>query len=1052
MDRFRVTILLLLFILVAGSIAFKEIPRETEPTIEIPMAVVTTVWPGASPLDMEKLVTNKIEQEIKGLDNLEEYTSTSRSGISIITVEFDVDSDREANLQKLRDKISDVETDLPDSLPDNPRIQEVSVSDTPVVKMVLSGDFAWSELKTFAEILEDEFEGITKVKEVNVIGAPNDEFHVILDPLKLEIQHLDVSSVLQSIRANHRDMPLGVLNVDGETIEVTVRSEFKTATQLMELPIKADGNTIVKIGDIGEVRREFEKFEVETYFSEKDKAYPAVEIDVIKAAASGNVIKMVDSVYGKLEELKDRGVIPRSLRASVTFDRAKEIQKDLDTLMNSGGQTLVLIAIVMLVFVGWRESVLAALVIPLSMLIAIMVLHSMGRTFNGVSLFALVLGIGLLVDNAIIIVEGINDAIHEKKLSPREAALHTLQTFRWPIISGTLTTVFAFLPMLFFITGISGQYISVIPITVTAVLVAALFVALLMLPAVSVRFFEWIPAKGHKEYPTLRKIQAWYDRTMTGILARKWKVFGVLGASFVIFLLSFGLVLTKQVPVEVFPSTDFTFFTAEFEFPKGTNLSETRKLIDPLSQELQKFFEPHSLKEDGEKEVWLKNFVFTAGISQDTNENNIAEESILGLTINLTDEDLRNAKSYEIMPIMEKELKKIIPAHVETTFSEMKAGPPTGAALEVRIEGDDINHIKVLSDNLQEDIEKMPGTLNVRDTSAERTTQVTWNFDREKMTRLGLTPSQILEILRSAVNGSTAIKITEGDDEIDVDVRMDWTGDRKWRDPESLDYLNRISIKTPSGKFVTLEQVATPKIAAEFSEVKHRDGMRIISVKADMEKGLPVSTIEKDIKQAIKKLERLPGERVEIGGDSEEGNKLMGQSLKAMAFALLLILVILVAQYNSFYQSFVTLVLIPLSLTGVFIGFWLSGRTISFPTMIGIVSLAGIIVNDAIVLIDQINHNLKQGLPWLRANIEAAKTRLQPIFLTSVTTVVGMIPLSLSDEMWGGLGFAIVYGMVLSTILTLLLIPCFLTAGKITSRSLRNGCRKMKCFFVQNEE
>ncbi len=1037
-SRFRVTLLVIIFVLTAGLYSYYSIARETEPTVDIPMATVMTVWPGASSIDVEKLVTNKIETEIKTLDHVKKYTSSSLAGVSTITVEFDVGSDKQANIQKLRDKIDDAKRNLPGTLPDDPIVSEVSLSDVAVVNISLSGDFSWSELKRFAEILEDEFSGMSNVKDVNLLGVPEDEIHISLDPIKLKALNLSVNEVLQAVRAGHQDMPLGTMEIDGQSVEITARAEYETPQDIAAVPIVIKNNSVLTVGDVGEVRREFEKFEVETYFQDEKGVAPSVSIEVTKSAETGNVLVMVENIIHRMEELKRQEVIPRSLNTTVTYNRADEIRDSLDTLLRSGGQTVLLIMLIMFIFVGWRESLLASIVIPLAMLTAVMVMQSSGGTFNGISLFALVLGLGLLVDNAIVIVEGMSSAVNEKGMSPEEAAEYTLKTFRWPLIAGTATTVCAFLPMIFFITGIMGDYISVIPNTVSAILISALFIALWILPSVGVQFLKAFPPKKHTERKRLVLVQEWYARSMKKILSKNRYIFVTIGLAFVAFFFSLGLVATNLVPVEVFPASDMPFFTADFEFPTGTDLSETRTLIEPIAEKLRPFL---GIQEDGD--VWINSFVFTAGKSQDWNKRggaNLSKSHVLGLSVYLTNKDKREIKSYTIFPQIRNAVISVIPEHVEGSFSELKNGPTTGeSALAVRLIGPNYKHLEELSQQLQTDISKLEGPINVRDNSAERTFQVTWTFDRDKLARFGLTPATIMETLRTAVNGTTAVKITEGDEEIDVVARINWDGDRLWDDPTSLDVLNQIEVKTPRGNFVSLEQIAHPKLTSEVSLLRHRNGLRTLTVLADMKKGIPVSVLQKEINTAIQNLDRLPGETVEMGGDSEEGNRLMGEMGLSMSVAVLLILVVLVTQFNSYWQSFTTLIIVPLSLTGVFFGFWLHGLTISFPTMIGIVSLAGIIVNDAIVLIDHVNQNLRHHkLLWRDAYIQAGKARLQPIFLTSITTVVGLLPLSLSDEMWAGLGFAIIYGMSLSTILTLLLVPCFLGAGQI----IGEWCRK----------
>lgn len=1042
LDRFKVTLLLIIFILFYGATSFRDIPREVTPTIDIPAATITTIWPGASPGDVEKLITNKIEKEIKSLENVDKYSSFSMSGVSVVSIEFDIDTDQSENMQKLREKLDNAEKDLPDTIIDDPDLNEVSITDIPIVSLTLSGDFSWSELKQFAEVLEDEFEGVEKVKDVLVKGAPEDEVHILVDPIKLQAKGLGLNEVIDSIRLHHRDMPLGQISVAGQKIEVTVRSELETATEFMNVPIKQLNGAMIRLSDFAEVRREFDKFEVETFFAKEQGSQPAVLIDVIKSGSKGNVIEMVNQVLARVEGLKLNGNIPHSLNVEVTYSRADDIQESLDTLTGSGKTTLILIAAVMLLALGWRESLLAAVAIPLSLLIAIAGLHAVGQTFNGVSLFALVLSVGLLVDNAIIIVEGLSSGIHEKKMSPREAAIYTLKTFRWPIITGTLTTIFAFLPMLFYVTGVSGQYIAVIPTTITIGLIGALLVSLFLMPAIGAKFFYALPPKKHRESRMLHDVQEWYGRKMKTILSSRGKTWLTVGIAFGAFFFSIGLVGTGKVPIEVFPPSDQTFFAAKAEFPVGTRLEETRKLMEPIEKELRKFFEP---QENGE--VYLENFVFTVGKASDAVYDpdggvNLAEENILGITINLTDKEDRDTQSFEIVPIMEKALQNVIPPHIDFRFQEEQGGPPTGAPIEVRLMGPDLTHLEEMADILKEKLNSFDATTNVRDSRQDPVTQLTWKFDRNILAQFGLTPVQIMESLRASVNGTTVVKLTEGDEEIDVDLRIDWDGSRAWDDPKSLDYLERIPIKTPRGKFITLGQVANPELSSELSRIEHRNGMRVLYVRSDLKSGVTASQLGSQVKTAMDNLHKRPGEIIEMGGENEEGTRLMKETGMAMMAAVLLIFLVLVWQFNSFSQPITILLIIPLSLTSVFIGFGIMGIPISFPTMIGIVSLAGIIVNDAIVLIDQINHRLNEGLDAISAYIHAGKERMQPIFLTSITTVVGMLPLSLSDPVWGGLGFAIVYGMMLSTVLTLLLTPCFLMLIRRGRQCLKRQCEK----------
>lgn len=1040
LQRSKVATLLLLIVLVAGTGAFRAIPREITPTIDIPIANIMTVWPGASPGDVEKLITNKIEKKIKTLDNVEQYTSVSFSGLSLVTVEFELGTSTLENMQKLREEIDNAKRDLPASLPNDPQINEISMSDVPILSLTLSGDFAWSELKQFAETIEEELESIPKIKEVTVSGAPEDKVHIFVDPVALQAQGLGIDQVLQALRSSHQDMPLGQIAVDGEKIEVTLQAELEKAEDFLDLPITIANGSTVFLRDFAEVRREFDAFEVETYFSTEKISEPSVLISMTKSGSKGNVITMVENALSRIETLSEKELIPYDLDVNVTFNRADDIQDSLNTLTGSGRQTLILIAIVMLLALGWRESLLASLSIPVSLLIGIIVLYLSGRSFNGISLFALVLSVGLLVDNAIIIVEGMSEAIHERKMKPFDAAIHTLKTFRWPIIAGTLTTVFAFLPMLFFITGISGQYVSVIPITVMAVLFGALFVSLFLLPSLGVKFYEKIPPKTQSQSKILTAAHRWYAQDMRPLLESGWKTIGVLLLSTGVFVWSLSLVGTGKVPIEVFPASDQTIFAAEVEFPEGTPLEETRKLIPAIEAQMAPYFNTQPTGD-----VWLESYIFTVGkgstaVQRDASSS-IESTNILGITFNLTDTESRETSSYEIVPLVKKSLEDVMPGYVEFRMLEDRGGPPTGSALQVRFLGNDLPHLESLLEQTKSEVESWTEVTNISDSRAEKITQLTWRLKREELQRFGLSAASILEALRASVNGVTVVQLTEGDEEIDVDLKVDWNGDKQWSDPQSLDILNQIPLKTRSGDFIRFQQIAEATPSSELSQVQHRNGLRVMTLSADMNKGYTASQIQDKLQDTIAALDTQPGEIVEIGGDTEEGNRIITEMLAAMAAALLLIFLVLVAQFNSFYQPLVILALIPFSLTSVFIGFWILQVPIGFPTMIGILALAGIIVNDAIVLIDQINHQHhthKKGI--IDGYIDAAKSRMQPIFLTSVTTVVGLLPLSLSDEVWMGLGFAIIFGMIFSTILTLILTPAMLiTLRRIKRLFVRLG-------------
>ncbi len=1054
LEKFRVSLLITLLFFFAGLWSYQEIARENDPDVEIPIGVIQTFWSGASAQDIENLITRKIEDEVKGLENLEKYTSSSRANISIVSVEFEIGTDLDKNFQKLREAVSDAENNLPASLKNSPSITEVTTSGTPILTLSLSGDFAFKTLKNYAEKIQEDLEKITGVKEAKISGLPEEKFHIYLDPFKTKGLKLSVEEISSQLQNAHRDIPVGEIFVSGQKMEIRAQGEFKTVEDLENFPVLSRGNQKVHLSEIATVRREFDVMDTENFISTGEPSLRYVSIDILKSKSKTNILKVVDKVEKLLAKYETKEILPKNLKVDVIFDGADEIRKSLDTLLVSGGQTLLVIMIILLLFLGWRESILVFIAVPLTLLSGILMLFLSGETFNFLSLFALVLSLGLLVDNAIIIIEGISEGIFEKKLNPHQSAELAISKFRYSILTGTSTTIFAFLPMMIVISGVSGEYMSILPKTITYTLLASLIISIFILPAFGKKFFEIFPPKKLEEGKIMKQIKDFYVRWMQKILSQRKYVYSVLVISFGVMIFAFSLAITKQIPVEVFPEADQNYFTVKFELPPGTKKEETQKIIPIVEKAVLPFFD----------QKLLKNYFFTLGqvspFSPDLRRSGgviLNESNVLGMTINLVDKKDREKTSLQVSEMITQSLEKNIPTFITTTVSQLKSGPPSGgSAVEVRFTGGDLEHLESVVQDFKSGLEKIKlkkGSVlhNFTDNMGDSVPQMNWIFDKEKLRHFGLSPSQIFSSLRSAVEGITILQISDNTDDIDVDLRLYFGDELSWENPNSLEVLSQVLLKTQNGDFITLKDIATPEIKNKRTVLRRRNGDRVVTVGAEILGEATASEFTEDVKKVLENLELNPEESYQVGGDNEETGRLVKEMGLAMILAVFLILMILVLQFDSFLQAFVIVSLLPLSLTGVFLGFWISQTPISFPTMIGIVALAGIIVNDAIVLLDQINVKFKlflsQNLEKIRlknlkvseseekiifkksqnqAFVEAGKSRMQPIIITSVTTILGLIPLSLSDPIWQGLGFAIIYGMTLSTVLTLLLSPCLM--------------------------
>jgi multidrug efflux pump subunit AcrB len=1047
--RFRVVILLSLAIFFGGMTAYQVMPQENTPEVEIPIGIVTSVYPGASPQEMETSVTNVLENKIKSLENLKEYTSTSQNSFSTIVVEFETDGDLGTNIQNLKDAVDESTSKLPSFLPDDPSVSEASVSSIPILTLNLSGDYALSELKRFAETIEEKTEVIRGIRRVDISGIPEEAIHIYFSVQKLKSRNLSIDQILAQIRNANQDIPFGSLKIDGESIEVRGVGKLRTVEDFVSLPIRSDGQSTILLGEIATVRQEFDTQEVRTRSAFGADSQPSVTLDFVKSEAKANIAQISEQIFQDIQALKDEELLPENLQINTVFSSAEEISKSLNDLIRTGGQTIVIIALLLWIFLGWRESVLSFISVPLSMLGTILVLYLIGETFNFLSLFALILALGLLVDTAIIITEGISDNIRVKKMSPAIAAAKTISDFRWPVITGTLTTIFAFLPMIFLISGTSGDFIQIIPVAVGIMLTVSLLVSLFLLPSFAVLFFEKIPPKKMEELAIITRSKNWYAEKMDRLLHSGKKIALVLVASVLGIFSYIGLFVTGSIGVEVFPTSDENIFTIQLELPQGSEISETQSFVPIIDQILSPYFQV--------AEPWLDNYSIFVGQrspydpSVAQGGDNKPQSERLGVTVTLRDKTERTITSPQAAEEVRLALEEKIPAHVEWSVSQQASGPPgSESPIEIKITSQDLGHLEILAQKMQDalsaiKLQKNNATLkNIQHDFGERNKQLVWNFDREKLRQYGLSVGQLGQTLRTGLQGVSLFDIVETDNTLEVWARLDFDGSLRWDDPSSLENLAEIPIANTAGQIFSLEDIADFEFSNSIPVIRHIDGKRTVKISADINGQATPKDFDRAILVAFDSVDPLPTDAMSIGGDSEETDRLVREMGTAMIVALFLILLLLVFQFDSFSQPVVMIFLLPLSLTTVFWGFALTGVPVGFPTMIGIVALAGIMINDAIVFVDRYNRHRKTGaMTRPQALTQAGVDRFQPIFLTSVTTVFGLLPLALSDPVWAGLGFAIIFGMATSTITTLFILPCLLLVIQNTNAKIIQGLKRI---------
>ncbi len=1008
-DQYRITYLLLFLITFFGFFAIFTLPKEAEPEIQVPFALVSVVYPGANPTDVEELVIDKLEEKIENLDQLKKYESTSGLGFGSVFVEFEAEADVDSVMVDLKDVIDLARVELPEEVED-PVVSELNFNDIPIVTYSLSGPYPQTQLKRYAQMLQDEFESLSDVASAPITGAIEREFQVLVDQTKLISLGLSLSHIVSAVSMSNVSMPAGEIDVGDFTYAVRVQGKFEALDDLKNVIIAHKEGAAIRLADVGMVQDDFKKRNtISKVGGSSSMASDTVSLQVRKRSG-GNILRIVKDTKEEIQLLRASGELPEDLQILKTNDNSVYIKDDVKRLGLSGIQTTILIILILLAVLGLRGALITGFSVPIAFLMAFIVIQFLGMTVNSMVLFALVLSLGLMVDNAIIVMEGVNEYMHVHDMSARDAAVLAIWNYKWPIIAGTMTTVSAFLPMLL-VSGIMGEYMGILPKTISATLLSSLFVALIIIPSLSARFYRsnGVARSKHsfakrieEKMVLLKKDYVLLMKRILGSLTIQKRI--TRGA---VLLLMFTIMLPVVgiMRVEMFPRVDLEFFMVQAELPIGSSLEKTAALVHEAEDIVRKIPE-------------LDNYVITIGESPSlfANDPGGGSGSHLGaITVNLVSKEKRNRTSYDIAKSIRSELAGITKGDVRVR--ELSAGPPTGAPFEARLFGTDQQELIVLGEKIKDIAENIDGLINVEDNIAPSSGEFVFSVDRARAQHHGLSVFDIARELRSAIYGAKASTVTLAGDQIDVTV--------KYRDHQLKDAsdLQNIMLRSPSGSSVLASQVASLSLEPSLFSISHRDGKKIVKIAADTLPRADLRSIVQQFNEQISRIQLPSGFSIEVGGETEDITKSFQEIFLSMILAVFLILFILVLQFNSFKKPFVIIFTLPLAIVGAFFGLSLLGLAFSLPAFIGIVSLSGIVVNDAIVLMDRIDKNLKRNMAFDDGIIEAGVARMQPIFLTSITTIAGVFPLALSEELWQGLGFSIIFGLLFATVLTLIFVP-----------------------------
>lgn len=1011
----KTSVFVLLFIVVVGGlVAYSQLPVESFPQIKQPVVIVAAPYLGVAPSDMETLIAKPIEDRIAEITKVKKLTSSSVEGYTNVIVEFEPDIDIDDAVRKVREKVDLAKQDLPNDL-EEPLVQEINFENIPIMLVSIVGNQSLVRLKEIAENIQDKVDQVPGILDVDIVGGLENEVKVNLNPARLQYYGLGVEDVLDAIREENITIPGGTMKSSNLKWTVRIPGEFDTINELTEIVVKAKNNYPIYMRDVAEVL--FGYKEQENY-SRLD-GRPSVTLSILKRSGE-NIIAISDAVKNILEiESKN---FPGGTQYVILADQSKEIRSMVSDLENNIIAGLILVFAILYFFMGPRTGLIVGVAIPLSMLISFVVLSMLGYTLNMIVLFSLILALGMLVDNAVVIVENIYRH-HDEGKGLLQSAKEATQEVGMPVITSTITTLFAFLPMIFW-PGIVGEFMSYLPITLIITLSSSLFVALVFNPVIASSYLKLDPKIGSRMgHKMLQSIISQYEGVLNWCLShRKTVISGTLAGYLVMFFLYGAL----NHGIEFFPDLEPPQAWIEVEAPIGTRLETSDEIVRLVEDRISETTDMENYVADVGKSPNMFDFGTQSGSSHKSQ-----------VTIDFLDRHLRKQNSFKTLDQVKEKVKGIAGAKVNVT--KPQAGPPTGAAVEIQIQGEDFQILSRVSEDIQDLIRDVEGLSKLQDNYEKGRPELTIRLDREKAALAGLNTMKIANTIRTAVNGTETTKFRVGQEEYDITVRFDEPFRESYNDLLNLTIFYE-------GKHYPLANFATVEFSSGLSNVSHVDRDRVVTITGDA-LGRSSAEVLQDVKDRLTDYEEPNGYTLSYGGQDVEQQKASEFLSRAFLIAVMLIFFVLVTQFNSITLPFVIMMSVLLSFFGVFFGLLATFKPFGIiMTGIGIISLAGVVVNNAIVLIDYIQQLRARGMEKAEAIITGGKVRLRPVLLTAITTILGLIPLTTginvdfigalkgdfskfiqigaeSSQWWSGMGIAVIFGLFFATALTLIFVP-----------------------------
>ncbi|QNH61936.1 efflux RND transporter permease subunit [Hymenobacter sediminicola] len=1075
-----------LLLCVAGIFSYIKLGKEKFPDIVIPRIIVATIYPGTSPTDIENLVTRQLEKEIKSVNGVKKISSTSNQDYCIVDVEFNSGVDVQYAKQLIKDAVDKAQNELPNDLPSPPTVQEVNLSELPIMNINLAGNLPVSQLKKYADDFQDKIEALPEITRVDIIGALDQQVNVDVDLNRLRASRLSFSDVSSAIARENITISGGSVNVGDQKRAVRVAGQYARAADIANIQVKNLNGAAVRLGDIATVTDAFK--DRESYARLDGKT--AITLNVIKRQGE-NLIDASDKIKEIIKDSKTS--LPNELSITVTGDTSNDTRVTLHDLINTIIIGFILVTLILMFFMGTTNALFVGLSVPISMFLAFVMLPVFGFALNMIVLFAFLLALGIVVDDAIVVIENTHRLLHEHpKLTTAQAAKYAAGEVFIPVLAGTLTTVAPFVPLMFW-PGIVGSFMFYLPVTLILTLMSSLIVAFIMNPVFAVSFME---REDHHsgEKPQLTKnfliamgvllliaiigyiagspfvgnlsvfiiILCFLDKFVfvhmiagfqTKVLPRfqngyaslvNWAISHpvlVMVSMVVLFFISIFAVGARSPKVDFFPSGDPKFVYTYLKMPVGTRVEVTDSVARVLENRIYKVIG----KDNPDVESVITNVAIGASDPGEASASGTSQSNLAKVAVAFKEMSERTGPATSTYMDKIREAVKGIPG-TEISVDKEASGPPQGKAIAIEVAGDDYPTLIKLSKDVTRYIEskKIGGIEQLRSNLEDRNPEIAVDINRIRANREGISTAQIGSEVRTAIYGTEASKFKTPDDEYPIQVRYA----EPYRSDVDAILNSPLTFRDATGTIrqVPISSVADVRYGTTYGGIKRKDVKRVITISSNVLNGFTGPDVVRQIETSLKAFPTPPGYIVKMGGaqeDQEETSSFLGV---AAVGAIALIFLVLVMQFNSVSKPVIILTEIIFSVVGVMLGLAITGMNISIVmTGVGIIALAGIVVKNGILLVEFTDILRSQGMPLREAIVMAGRTRLNPVILTATAATLGLIPLAIglnidfyelfnsfqphffiggeSVTFWGPLAWTIIFGLVFATVITLVVVP-----------------------------